>query len=189
MKEITIGGGKVTELDLWLSNKAKTAKPKCYTTHEEFELGGGFVLGASCIRPRPGYDIYAGFDRSMHFNHREAYPWEQAGDVPIEFLYRITDGCAPRSPKEFRVMIHWFADRLAEGKNLHLGCIGGHGRTGLVLAALIRVVDDDKHAAEWVRENYCKRAIESQSQVGFLKRHFQINPVEPSKFPITRKRN
>ena len=51
-------------------------------------------------------------------------------------------------------------------------CVGGHGRTGTALAALILAGDPERsweEAAEIVRENHCSNAIESDLQETYLK--------------------
>jgi len=150
------------------------SKPRCHTTHKPIKLGMGEVLGGACGSPREGYDIYIGFDYGMKMQH-QPFPWDQKADPIIEFQYRITDMCAPKSPKEFKKMIEWCADQLHDGKKIHVGCIGGHGRTGLFLAALVSLhedVTDDPIA--YVRKEHCKKAVESDSQLKFLKKHFGI---------------
>jgi len=156
----------------------------CHEDHKEFELGGGVIMGASCINPREGYDIYIGFDRGMRLSHTP-YPWEAADNALVEFLWPITDMCAPKSIKEFRKLINWVEAQLKDGKRIHMGCIGGHGRTGLVLSALIKQINDTEDAITWVRENYCHKAVESTSQINFLHKHFTIKKAEPTKKPYS----
>ena len=160
------GGGKI--------------KPRCHTTHKMLKFGKGRLLGASCGSPHKGYDIYIGFDWGMEFQH-EVYPWETKKDPVIEFQFRIPDMGVPKSPKEFKKMITWVCSQLHKGKRIHVGCIGGHGRTGLFLAAVRAEFNDDKDAGNWVREHHCKRAIESQTQINFLYKHFGIKKIKPSK--------
>ena len=156
-------------------------KPRCHTTHKPIKLGNGEILGGACGSPRDGYDIYIGFDYGMKMQH-QAFPWEQLGDAIIEFQYRITDMCAPKSPKEFRKMIEWCADQLDNGKKIHVGCIGGHGRTGTFLAALVSLYEDlTDDPIKYVREHHCKKAVESKSQIKFLMKHFNCKKATPTK--------
>lgn len=150
------------------------SKPRCHTKHQPLKLGMGEVVGGACGSPRAGYDIYIGFDYGMKMQH-QPYPWEQKDDPIIEFQYRITDMCAPKSPKQFKKMISWCAEQLDDGKKIHVGCIGGHGRTGLFLAALVSLYEDlTDDPIAYVRKEHCKKAVESQSQLKFLKKHFGI---------------
>lgn len=162
----------------------KKPTPRCHTTHKPLTFGKGALFGGSCSSPREGYDIYIGLDYSMKFDHQK-FPWEQNGvDDVIETQYRITDGSAPGSPKKFKQMINWICAQLDEGKKIHIGCIGGHGRTGLVIAAVRAVFDGDLDATAWTRKHHCKKAVETQTQINFLYKHFKIKKVKGSKIDL-----
>lgn len=164
------------------TGKGGSLKPKCHTKHPILKLGnGGEILGASCGHPREGFDIYIGFCYTMKFQH-QPYPWETENDPIQEFPFHITDMCAPKSPKKFKAMIEWVADQLDEGKRIHVGCIGGHGRTGTFLAALVSKYEDlTDDPIKWVRENHCQKAVESKAQVKFLMKHFGCKTAKPTK--------
>lgn len=169
--------------ELFLSGQGnKSFKPvkRCHSYHKPLQFGDGVLLGGACGSPRSGYDIYIGFDGGMQFNH-SAYPWETDDDAVIEFQYRITDMCAPKSPKVFIKMVDWIVEQLHAGKRIHMGCIGGHGRTGLVIAAVKKVWDGEEDAIAWTRKNHCKKSVESESQVGFLVKHFGCKAAKPTK--------
>ncbi|MEK0324908.1 MAG: hypothetical protein QQN63_04310 [Nitrosopumilus sp.] len=153
----------------------------CHVNHPVLDIGGGTVLGASCLNPEEGYDIYVGLDFSMTFQH-SLYPWSE-DDQPktVEFLFKITDFTAPDDVLNFKCMISWMAAELKKGKSIHVGCVGGHGRTGLVLAALVKYVDGTKDAITWIRKNYCDSAVESSEQIEFLNKHYGIKKVQGSK--------
>ena len=160
--------------------KTYKSGPKCHTTHKPIKLGMGEIVGGACGSPREGYDIYIGFDYGMKMQH-QPFPWDQVDDPIIEFQYRITDMCAPKSPKEFKKMIEWVAEQLDDGKKVHVGCIGGHGRTGLFLAALVSLYTDlTDDPIGYVRKEHCHKAVESESQLKFLKKHFGI-PIKGHK--------
>lgn len=63
------------------------------------------------------------------------------------------------------------AYRLAkDGFTVEIGCIGGHGRTGTVLACMAVLTGLDADASmQYIWDNYCKRAIESDDQEWFVK--------------------
>lgn len=149
--------------------------PRCYTTHKPLSLGGSLVIhGGSCYSPIvTDADIYVGLDRGMP-SPKQAYPWEPGHS----FLFEIEDGTAPKDKASFIAMIDWLAAQISDGKKVHVGCIGGHGRTGTVLSALVKVMLSDKDASEYIRANYCKKAIETKAQVAFLSSVFGINPVK-----------
>ncbi len=154
----------------------------CYESHPELDLGGGKFIGGSCISPVTSKaDIYIGFDRGMHVT--QAYPWD---NMPVQVLYPITDMSKPSDSKSFIKLIDWSIERLAEGKTVHAGCIGGHGRTGTYLAALVAALGvEKKEAIQWARKNYCKKAVESSIQVDFLTKHFGVGPATGAKEFLT----
>jgi hypothetical protein len=156
------------------------APKRCYETHPALDLGGDLkVYGGSCITPSvPDADIYIGFDSGMRLTP-DSFPWNPGGK--IEVLFYVADGAAPRNVTEFKKMVVWAAEQIRAGKKLHAGCIGGHGRTGTFLAALVRYMIGTEDAITYVRENYCHRAVESAEQVNFLHEHYGIKKIGGSK--------
>lgn len=150
----------------------------CYKNHPPLTLGGDLVIyGGSCHTPIvKDADIYVGLDHSMAYSHL-AHPWEEGQAIH----YPITDHKAPDDSKSFIKMIDWLAEQIVAGKKVHAGCVGGHGRTGTLLAALVKVMTGEPDAIEFVRKNYCKKVVESEGQVAFLGKHFGITKAEPSK--------
>jgi hypothetical protein len=150
---------------------------RCFEDHKALKVGKYEIYGGSCSHPIvKDADIYVGFDHSMSFRGGN-YPWED-GD---EFLYPITDMAAPKDADSFMKLIEYLKQCLCIGKKVHIGCIGGHGRTGTVMAALVAHMTGEKDATTYVREHYCKKAVESKSQIAFLKKHFGITPAKPTK--------
>lgn len=173
--------------DTWDGNRwGKSAKagPSCHASHPELSIGGGTLVGASCNYPRAGYDVYVGFDWGMRIPAPPA-PWnpgtEAAAPAAIHAKFEITDHSVPKDKAEFDRMLAWLTDQLAAGKRVHIGCIGGHGRTGLVMAALAKTILGKEDAIEWVRERHCKKAVESTSQVDWLHQHYGIKKAKGSK--------
>lgn len=135
--------------------------------------------GGSCLSPSvTDADVYIGFDSGMKVPR--VYPWNQATG-PVHTLFPIVDGSIPDNKAEFRKMIEWAAVQLIAGKKVHMGCIGGHGRTGMALAALVQYMTGNADAITYVRENYCKKAVESETQVEFLYKEYGINKVKGSR--------
>jgi hypothetical protein len=64
------------------------------------------------------------------------------------------------------------AYRLAlQGQTVEVGCMGGHGRTGTMLACMVILADPTMSADEackWVRSHHCNEAIETNSQEWFV---------------------
>jgi hypothetical protein len=67
--------------------------------------------------------------------------------------------------------IHAAFARARAGERVEVACIGGHGRTGTVLAcmAILAGVPADA-AVEWVRSTYCRRAVQEPSQQYWIDR-------------------
>ena len=165
-KATTTGGGK-----------PKPYKP-CYQTHKPLPLGNGLVVyGGSCSTPViSDADVYVGFDHSFERTSR-GYPWTPGHEV--NFL--IPDMKAPASPTDFAKLVEWVALMVSTGSKVHCGCIGGHGRTGTMLSALVCVMTGEKDAIKYVRREYCPKAVESEAQVNFLTKHFGIVAAKPAK--------
>ncbi len=151
----------------------------CHETHKPLRLGdtGLEIHGGSCIRPKiTDADIYIGFDAGMRFTGRH-FPWTPGH----ELLYKIDDMHPPAEAVQFRKLVEWTAEQLASGAKVHCGCIGGHGRTGTFFAALVKHMLGVEAAIDYVREHYCKKAVETREQIDYLGKHFGVAPAAGSK--------
>lgn len=160
------------------STKSWSSPGRCYNTHPAMPLPGTdkVIFGGSCITPAvTDAEIYIGFDYGMKMSAR-SWPWKQG----TEFLFKITDMNAPDSPEEFQKLVDWTLKQLDAGKKVHCGCIGGHGRTGTFLAALVSTLGE-KDAINYVRKNYCQKAVESTAQIDFLAKHYGVTRASGSK--------
>lgn len=147
---------------------------RCYHKHPPLKIGEHLIYGGSCSSPVvQDADVYVGFDSGIR-RSAMAYPWTKG----TEFLYRIQDMHAPDDPASFLQLIAYLAEQLQAGKRVHIGCVGGHGRTGTVLAALVTHMTGEKDSISYVRRHYCKKAVESAEQVRFLSKHFGITPTD-----------
>lgn len=169
------------QFDTSFSGKLKQFSGKtgrCFETHPALKVGDHEVFGGSCIdHIVKDADIYIGFDSGMRLTNA-SYPWNAKR---TEVLFYIADGTAPSQPEEFKKMVAWAAEQIKAGKKLHAGCIGGHGRTGTFLAALVTHMTGMEDSITYVRQNYCEKAVESSSQVEFLHKHYGIKKVAGSK--------
>ncbi|QIG76971.1 tyrosine phosphatase domain-containing protein [Rhizobium phage RHph_Y1_11] len=144
---------------------------KCYKTHPHLKLGTGVLVGASCYNPIVNdASAYIGFD---------GVPTIPAYDFTTQparhsITHKIQDMHAPDKPEEFVKLVGWTVNQLKDGKTIHCGCIGGHGRTGTFIAAVVKEILGEEDAIEWTRSHYCKRAVESKEQAVFLNKHFGI---------------
>ena len=158
---------------------SKTSGKNCYDTHPPLAIGdtGLVVYGGSCSHPVvKDADVYIGFDWSMTFTDRH-YPWTPGHEI----LYKISDMRAPEEAKHFTKLVSWTAEQLHAGGKVHCGCIGGHGRTGLFLSALVKHMTGIEDAIGYVRKGYCSKAVESSEQIAFLGKHFGILPAKETK--------
>lgn len=155
---------------------------KCAVDHPPLKLNDGFmVYGGSCTSrvPEGDYDVYICLDAGAKMSSN-SYPW--IGKV--EFLYRIQDMGVPDNMVSFRSLIEYMEASIQKGLKVFVGCIGGHGRTGLVLSVLVKRMVGIDDAISYVRSNYCKKAVESQEQVDWLHKNFGIVKQEPTKLGI-----
>lgn len=156
----------------------KSMAKRCYEDHKPLKIGEFEVFGGSCSSPVvKDADIYIGFDYSMSFSTGH-WPWDKKTE---EVYFHIADMQAPSDAESFKKMVAWAADQIKAGKRLHAGCIGGHGRTGTFLAALVTHMTGELDSITYVRTNYCKKAVETSTQIAFLAKHYGIKAVEGSK--------
>jgi len=155
-------------------------KASCYATHPVIEIGGGTLVGGNCGHPVcKDASVYIGLDTYSYAPRSSGgFPWApkkiQDGIV-ADFLYPITDMQPPKDVKNFVMMIDYIIERLALHEKVHVGCVGGHGRTGVVIAAVVAVLHPEiESAIAHVRSIYCTKAVESADQVAFLMKHFKV---------------
>jgi hypothetical protein len=158
----------------------------CYHTHPplKFVAKDGIeytIYGGNCRTPIvKDADIYIGFDGSVAAGS-DLFPWDVGYVQPILVDYYITDMSAPKSPVLFHKLIDWTCEQLVAGKKIHAGCIGGHGRTGTFLSAVYAQMTGQKDAIQYVRKNYCEKAVESKAQIDFLMKNFGTSAAKPGK--------
>jgi hypothetical protein len=135
----------------------------------------GVLIGGNCGDPvEKAADVYVGFDGC--FRQHGGLPWEARPATNV--YYPITDGDVPQNLERFQGLVTWACNQLQAGKVVHMGCIGGHGRTGTVFAAIVKQALGEADAIAWVRKNYCAKAVETDKQVAWLNKHFGIT-VQP----------
>lgn len=178
--------------DIW-KNPPKKSKSKskskskydsfsvsCWTKHPPYLIkdkdGSHEIIGGSCTSNYPDVDVFIALDGSGRKGER-SYPWNKGVDI----YFKIQDMGVPKDLTEFKKLISYTAKAMKNGKSVYVGCIGGHGRTGLFLAALTKFMTGDKDAITTVRENYCHKAVESTEQINWLNKHFGITKVKETK--------
>lgn len=152
------------------------AGERCYKSHKPLKIGNGVIVGGACSSPvDEGCDVYVALDAYGGFC---PLPWNKEAiyvDFPIKDMH------APSNKKETIKLVQYLCNQLQKGKKVHVGCIGGHGRTGTIIAAVVKMLLGEEDAITWVRKNYCKKAVESSAQVDFLHSVFGIKKVEETK--------
>lgn len=151
----------------------------CYATHPPMPLvmdGKPFnVYGGSCLHPvHTDSNVLVGLDIGMT---TQAFNGSWA-EHPHQVYFPIRDMSVPDDVAKFKTLITGLVGFIKEGKKVHIGCIGGHGRTGLVLAAIVKVGMGLGNAIDYVRKNYCEHAVETYEQEQWLKTHFGISAPE-----------
>lgn len=169
----------------------------CYHSHPVLKFGTGTLIGGNCSSPvTDKADVYVALDGYGRYSKLQ--PWE-GQNTQLDTEYKITDYCAPSDAPSFKKMIKWVCNQLQAGKTVHVGCIGGHGRTGTVISAILATLWDSAEWADamavlpdqgklnkrefiqWVRKHYCKKAVESDEQVKFLQKHFKAAAASAAK--------
>lgn len=175
--------GSIDDYDSWRKNVSTYDRPKapakygrCYESHPPLKLGGYEIYGGSCLNPVvKDADVYVALEGSWK-PKTSSYPWEPS--PVVEFLFKIVDMSVPSSVTDFKALLKYLQEQLEAGKKVHVGCIGGHGRTGMVFSALAsQMMPDLESPTEYVRKNYCHKAVESAHQVQWLHQHFGIKTV------------
>ena len=154
-----------------------TDVPACHMSHPPLAVNGGTLLGGNCSTHshHKDVDLYVALDGSMKHPY-----FDPEKPAPRCVYYPITNMRVPNNPDKFRALVTFILDELSQGHTVHVGCIGGHGRTGLVLAAVIAEAGITTDAITYVRKAYCSRAVETAGQEGFLVTHFGVDPIAPS---------
>jgi hypothetical protein len=158
----------------WSGGKFKS----CYHSHPPLPIGDKVIYGGNCGSPvHLDCHVYVALQSGSRV--RLPQPWEEGYGAITQVDYPILDMGVPTDPKDFKKLIEWLRNQLQEGKKVHVGCIGGHGRTGMVLSALVAVMlPEEPDAIGYVRKNYCDHAVESVEQVQFLNKHFGCKVVK-----------
>lgn len=157
-----------------VNNSGYIAMPRCWEGHKPLEIScrepGLMVFGGSCAHVPKGIDIQVGLDSIMSPLLHQS-PWNDKHIIS----HLIPNMGVPSNKKEFKAMIRWLSFKILEGKKVHVGCIGGHGRSGLVLASLVQSIAGRDDAIDYVRLNYCRKAIENRKQEQWLMYHLGMD--------------
>jgi len=96
----------------------------------------------------------------------ELQAWEESAALP-EIVLDWPDMGVVSLPRRFWEEL--VAHLTNTQRKLLVFCVGGHGRTGTALACLMVVCGwTSEDAIEWIRTNYCQRAIETREQERYI---------------------
>jgi len=141
-----------------------TTKPlvkKCSHKHDEMEIAEGYFVHCSSVN----YTIDVDPDFGLYADYSWRPTWRN------EFI-NWPDYGQPKDKDNALVQIADAYDRILNGEMVEIGCIGGHGRTGTILACLYMLGQEGsktpKECFNFVKQNYCVHAIESDIQEWFI---------------------
>lgn len=137
----------------------------CTHKHHEVKLFDGTPIYCSAVRDKgpegiknPDFGLYA--DSSWRPLWRNEFITWPDYNIPTNEEMGLTQ-------------IFEAYQRAKNGEMVEIGCIGGHGRTGTILAimyiASAEGAIDGKQAYDFVKQNYCSHAIESSIQEWYIK--------------------
>jgi hypothetical protein len=121
-------------------------------------VDGTTITGVSWVAQNP-YDRETAPSFGLYLDKRWAPPWPH---THLEW----PDFGVPADLDGFRAALADALERARRGEIVELGCLGGHGRTGTALACLaILTGTPPNEAVDWVRANYCEKAVETDEQL------------------------
>jgi len=85
--------------------------------------------------------------------------------------YPIPDYGAPADEATFSALLEELSTRLGSGERVYVHCMGGIGRTGTLIACLLKRLGVDGDAVSVVRAIYLATAVESPAQRRFIHRY------------------
>lgn len=130
-------------------------------------LPDGTEVVAASFDPLDSYGRDHQPDYGLYLDRRWQPPWPHGRlDWP--------DFGVPADQTHMITALKSVQDRARSGQRVEIGCVGGHGRTGTVLACLAILSDHPPaDAVAWVRDHYCEHAVETPEQVALIDRLHQ----------------
>lgn len=161
------------------SSTVTTWVPKCRHYGQTVSLPDGTKIWCSSQHKRKDEDARPDFGCYM------AGGWEP--DWLAYWLNWTDHGTPNMSMDTVLLIVDDLLAKARDGKIVEIGCIGGHGRTGSLLALMLlrSGIDDPEVARKYVWENYCDEAIEGKKQIWYIDAFSQwlkgeeITPMPP----------
>lgn len=79
----------------------------------------------------------------------------------------IQDYSVPEDIAKTTATVHALLDAMMHGMDVYVGCMGGWGRTGLILSLVAKALGEPDPVA-YVRANYTPHAVETAGQKAFV---------------------
>lgn len=89
-------------------------------------------------------------------------------------LFKIEDRNVPISLGEFEWLAKRLHKALRDGETVAISCIGGHGRTGLLMSILYGLMTGSKTPIDDIRNRYCEKAVETYEQKCFVHDYLKL---------------
>lgn len=165
-------GNNVTNSDSkWTTEPVHVHKPVLVIDEKDWSVSCG--KGWNCEDQVGEYDVILNLTgRSVMKYHKiplEGFEqWAKDGKKCTEVLLDWPDYGTVGLPVEF--WLDLIAYLKTNKKSMLVFCVGGHGRTGTAMASLLVAALDYTagEAIDWLRENYCPKAVESKKQVDYV---------------------
>ena len=109
-----------------------------------------------------GGDIWTVFNGEIHY-----WPIEDMSVLPESILIRAVQD---------------ITDCLEAGKKVGIFCLGGHGRTGYIASCVLGYLGVEDPIG-YLRENYCKKAVETRSQAEEIGKFIGNDELADKYFP------
>ena len=162
----------------------KNPPKHCTFLHEPLDIeieGKKYpIYATTCIDPKiNNADVYISLDQGAKLFDWEK-PWINNKKKQQHLRYFIKDMTVPDDAIDFDKCLDYTLELLKNNKKVHVGCISGHGRTGLFLSALVHktigqdLLQKNISAIQYVRDNYCAKSVETLSQVLYLNANYDI---------------
>ena len=127
--------GYVMDLSSWRDRSGGDFARRCYAGHPPLPLPGDRQGDLRRVLPQPRR---SSMPRSISASMPAcASPGATALGAGRGALFPVRDMAAPDDAAQFRKLVEWTKGEVDAGRKVHVGCIGGHGRTGTFLAALV----------------------------------------------------
>jgi hypothetical protein len=167
VRRVRMGGSDTTRAELTIVRKdwEDAGRPAPEAPHQHRTpvvfADGSTVTGVTFVDADP-YAREEIPDFGLYLDERWNPPWPHRHVAWPDFG-------VPTDLGDLRAALVDLLDRARRGEHVELGCWGGHGRTGTALAcAAVLAGTPASGAVRWIREAYCRGAIEMPEQAQFV---------------------